>query len=88
MYYVYILATRDIERDLYIGYTHDLERRMEEHKENQSGYTQDWKWHLAYYEAYKDEEDARKREKQLKRDGRSKHWLKRRIENSLDDITK
>lgn len=88
MHYVYVLATDQMERKIYIGYTDDLKRRIKGHENNNSDYTRGKDWDLVYYESYKSEEDAREREKQLKRDGRSKYWLKQRIEGSLDDITK
>ena len=88
MYYVYVLATRERERNIYVGYASDLERRIREHESGQSSYTRGSEWELVYYEAYGNEEDARERERKLKQDGRSKHWLKQRIKSSLDDATK
>ena len=88
MHYVYVLATDEMERKIYIGYTDDLQQRINGHESNDTEYTSNHEWHLVYYESYKNEEDAKEREKQLKQDGRSKYWLKQRIENSLDDITK
>ena len=53
-----------------------LERRFAEHSKNNS-------WKLIYYEAYLAEDDARKREQQLKHYGQSRAHLKNRIEKSL-----
>ena len=74
MYYVYFIKNKS-EGKSYIGYTNDLKRRLKEHK--------DKKPELVYYEAYKSEIDARRREKMLKQRGQTVRWLKKRIENSL-----
>jgi putative endonuclease len=59
VYYVYILKNKRIDK-LYIGYTEDLKRRLDEHKKNDSSAE------LIYYEAYIDEKQARARERKLK----------------------
>ena len=74
MYYLYLYRNR-MTRETYIGYTNNLQRRFKEHKERQP--------ELIYYEAYKSEKDARRREKQLKQRGQSVRWLKDRIRYSL-----
>ncbi|MCH7516090.1 MAG: GIY-YIG nuclease family protein, partial [Bacteroidetes bacterium] len=53
MHYVYVLHNLK-SRDLYYGYTNNVERRFEEHNRKQE-------WKLVYYEAYSSEEDARLR---------------------------
>ena len=73
MYYVYVL--RKIDGEIYIGYTNDLRRRIKEHK--------DKKPELIYYEGYKDQLDAQRREKKLKQRGNTVRFLKERIKNSL-----
>ena len=71
-FYVYILSNRS--HMLYVGYTCDLHRRLFEHKiELVKGYTQ--RYHinnLVYYEIYGDQEEAERRETQLK------GWLRSR----------
>lgn len=74
MYYVYLLKRADIP-ETYIGYTNDLQRRLKEH--------QDKNPELIYYEAYKDEKDARERERKLKQRGQAIRRLKERLRNSL-----
>ena len=74
MYFVYILKRNDNGRT-YIGYTSDLTRRLREHENK--------KPELVYYEAYKNEKDARKREQTLKQRGQTVRRLKERISNSL-----
>ncbi len=75
MYYVYLIKNlRD--RETYIGYTNNLERRLKEHV--------DKKPELVYYEAYKSERDARVREMKLKQRGQTVRRLKERIKHSLE----
>ena len=66
MYYVYILASRS--RNLYIGVTGDLDRRIFEHKNRLvRGFTSQYNIHrLVYYEVYGNVTSAIAREKELK----------------------
>jgi predicted GIY-YIG superfamily endonuclease len=70
MYYAYILRRR--KKEWYIGYTNDLQQRMEEHKK-------EWPCELVYYEAYQLEKAARQRERQLKHYGSAWRALRQRI---------
>ena len=79
MYYVYLLKRNDND-ETYIGYTKDLKRRLVEHI--------DKKPELVYYEAYKDELDARRREMKLKQRGQTVRRLKERLTNSLSFMEK
>ena len=81
MFYVYIIENEN--KDLYIGSTNNLERRISEHNSGVSLSTKNSQWEPVYYEAYKSEKDARNREHQLKHHGQAKRWLKERIRNSL-----
>ena len=74
MYYVYILKNQ-LKKEIYIGYSEDLKRRIKEHKLKEP--------ELVYYEAYKSEKDARNREIKLKQHGQTKRRLIERIQNSL-----
>lgn len=74
MYYVYLLKNNS-EGITYIGYTNNLRRRIREHRDKRP--------ELIYYEAYKDEKDARLREFKLKQRGQTVRRLKERIKNSL-----
>ena len=76
MYYVYILVSESGER--YIGFTSDLERRLQEHS-RLKGYTKGREWNLVYYEAYVDKELALRRERQLKRHGGVRTALFKRL---------
>lgn len=83
MYYVYVLKSEK-DRKLYIGYTHDLQKRFKSHNDGAVTSTKlRVPLRLVYYEAYFAEEDARKREKMLKRFSGATTHLKRRIEASI-----
>ena len=81
--WVYILRSKK-DNDLYTGSTNDLRKRVKEHN---SGAVRSTKFRrpfeLIYYEAYKSEKDARKREQNLKLRSRALAQLKKRIEESL-----
>jgi putative endonuclease len=53
--------------DLYVGYTTDLKERLKRHN---AGFNQSTKshrpWFLIHYEAYRNDQDAKRREKYLK----------------------
>lgn len=82
MHYVYVLKCAD--NQLYIGYTHDLRERLNQHLQ---GWSQATKSRLpvvlVYYESYRDREDAQQREKSLKQFGQSYRHLKERIRGSI-----
>jgi putative endonuclease len=83
MYYVYILKSQ-VDGNLCTGYTNDLRRRLSEHNTGLSRATKARRpFKLIYYEAYRSEKDARKREQGLKLDGRALGQLRRRISESL-----
>lgn len=83
MFYLYILKSV-ADGNLYVGSTNDLKRRLFEHNQGRSRSTKHRvPFTLRYYEAYQDEEDARTREFQLKKDGKALGQLKRRISKSL-----
>ena len=67
-YYVYILASR-YRGTMYVGVTNDLSRRLSEHKAGAiPGFTKAYKvTRLVYIEEYGSINDARARERQLKR---------------------
>ena len=84
MCYVYILKSKR-DSNLYIGYTNNLKRRIVEHNSGDNRSTKFRRpFELVYYEAYKSEEDAQRRETMLKLFGRALGGLKRRIRLSLD----
>jgi putative endonuclease len=79
MYYVYILLSI-LDKHYYVGYTHDLKKRLIEHKEGKVlSTTRRRPLTLVYYEASLDKRDALYREKYLKT-----AWGKRYIKNRIN----
>ena len=84
MWFVYIIQ-HSITKQIYIGTTNNLKRRLKEHN-NQSQYAtrrKNGKWIPVYIEIYRNKTDSLKREEKLKYHGRAKQELLRRIKNSL-----
>ena len=75
MYYVYILRHKET-RELYYGYTNNLKQRLKQHNRKSPR-------ELIYYEAYKKELDARRREKRLKNYAQALTAIKSRLRESL-----
>jgi putative endonuclease len=64
--YVYVLKSV-VNGSVYIGFTHDLRKRMAEHNKGLNRSTKAYApWELLYYEAHRNEADARRRERYLK----------------------
>ena len=83
MFYVYVLRSKK-DGNLYIGSTNNLKKRFKEHVVGKVFSTKSrLPVELIYYEAYKSEEDARKRESNLKLKSKAFAQLKKRIKNSL-----
>lgn len=84
MFYVYILKSLK-DNKLYIGSTNDLRRRVAEHAggkvENTS---RRLPVELVYYESYRNNADARYREKSFKKSGSVYNGLVKRIKRSID----
>ncbi len=86
-YYVYVLQS--LKRDwIYVGYTENLRRRLDEHNKGQNKST---KAHvpleLIHYEAYRSEQDARRREMYLKTT-KGKTTLRTMLKEDLNDVKK
>ena len=85
MYYVYVLYDKTRNR-LYTGSTNNIERRLSEHKRGKTHTTARMSEpKLVYFEACVSEQDAQKREKQLKT-GFGRGYLRRRLEHSLEGM--
>ena len=83
MYYVYIIKSIK-DRQLYIGYTNNLLRRIKEHNSKLNISTKSrTPFKLVYYEAYYNRQDAIKRESNLKLHAKALAQLLRRIRNSV-----
>ena len=84
MFYVYLLRSQKDEEFYYIGSTNDLRRRFKEHNNGKALSTKRYQpFDLIYYESYKAEKDARKRESNLKLKSRAFAQLRKRIKESL-----
>jgi putative endonuclease len=77
VFYVYVLKNPKTGA-LYYGFTSNLKQRFAKHQEmpKHTG------WNLVYYEAYLNEQDARDRERMLKKYGAARGHLKKRIARS------
>ncbi len=83
MYYIYILKSKT-DNQLYIGSTNNLKKRFKEHNDGRCFSTRLHRpFELIYYEAYRSENDARKRESNLKLRSRAFTQLKKRISQSI-----
>ena len=70
--------------DLYIGSTKDLKKRILEHNKGLVKSTKHKNpYVLIYYEAYKSESDARRRESMLKLRGQARRQLLSRLKDTL-----
>lgn len=66
MFYTYVLESLK-NGDLYVGYTGDLKKRLQEHNHGTNVSTKSYlPWKIIYYEACLEEEDATRRERYLK----------------------
>ncbi|KKW46695.1 MAG: GIY-YIG nuclease superfamily protein [Parcubacteria group bacterium GW2011_GWB1_56_8] len=82
MYYTYVIGSRK-SGYWYTGSTNDLRKRLKQHNEGKSTWTKNrTPWDLVYYEACRNEDDARSREKYLK-SGSGKRYLKSRLRRFL-----
>lgn len=84
-YFVYILLSLK-DRRLYTGFTTDLDRRMKEHDEGTTKSTKNRRpFVLLYYEVYRTEQEAKKREKFLK-GGAGRGSLKEQLNLTLKNF--
>ncbi|MEW6610764.1 MAG: GIY-YIG nuclease family protein [Patescibacteria group bacterium] len=81
-HYVYVLKSMTYDQ-LYIGYTTDLRRRVQEHNRGETFSTKRYiPWKLIYYEACLDELDAKRRERYLKTN-QGRRLLRRRLKEYM-----
>ena len=85
MYFVYILFS-DKDKQLYIGYTSNLKKRLTEHQSGKSIATRSrLPIKLIYYESHLRWSDAKRREKYLK-GGNGRAQLKVQLQDILRDL--
>ena len=67
MWYMYILYSEKIDK-YYVGYTDNLEKRLERHNSGWGRFTKPGiPWKIRYFEEYEQKSDAIKRERQIKK---------------------
>lgn len=82
MYFVYVLKS-EIDNNLYVGYSKNLENRIHQHNEGLVASTKKRRpLSLIYYEACLNQQDATHREKYLKTSW-GKRYIKNRLKNYL-----
>ena len=86
MFCIYLIQ-HHVTKELHIGKTSDLQRRVHEHNTGQQTATRrkSGSWILAYAESYRSKQDADQRERALKQHGSNKRWLLDRVKHSLLD---
>jgi putative endonuclease len=85
MYFVYLLFSEK-DRKLYTGVTSNLRRRLREHGSQQVKSTaKRLSLRLIYYEAYREQSDAERREKYLK-GGNGKLSVKIQLQDHLKKL--
>ena len=84
MWIIYLIQ-HTTTKEIYIGITQDLQRRMRQHNAGGKKFTTrlSGEWILIYAEAYRCKEDALERERKLKYHGSAKHELVKRLKFSL-----
>jgi putative endonuclease len=78
MFYVYVLQSVN-GKSLYYGFSSNLKQRFKTHQEM----PKHARWKLIYYEAYLNEQNARDRERMLKKYGAARGHLTQRMRRSL-----
>ncbi|HLB40954.1 MAG TPA: GIY-YIG nuclease family protein [Candidatus Babeliales bacterium] len=79
MYYVYLIRSFKDPAKTYVGYTDNLEQRLEKHNNGASVYTTDFRpWQLVAYIAFSDKAKALSMERYLKI-GSGHSFAKRRL---------
>lgn len=82
MHYVYVLKSSK-DNHLYYGYTNDLKKRLEKHRQGKVFATKSrLPIELIYYEAYVHEADARERERYFKT-GWGRNYIKKILLQTL-----
>lgn len=83
LHHVYVIQSLKT-KDLYFGYTPDLDERIKKHNKGNNPSTKfGIPWRIVYSESYRSEKDARRRELKLKQYGNARTYIKKRIKNSL-----
>ena len=85
--YVYLLRST-INGNLYIGFTHDLKKRIAEHNKGLNRSTKPYRpWELLYYEAHRNDADGQRREHYLKTTA-GERALRNMLREQFSDLNK
>lgn len=86
MYYIYCLISKRLKK-LYVGFTEDLKKRLNEHNSGKGGdfTSKNGPWKLIFYEAHINKRDAQAMERFYKT-GYGREVLKGKLKNYLSDI--
>ena len=78
-YYVYLIVSKIKKKTIsYVGYTNNLQKRVNHHNINKGAkFTKGKKWKLVYYEVYDSKIEAMKKEYSLKKNYYLRNKLKR-----------
>lgn len=84
LYFVYVL--RNSNGRLYIGFTTDLERRVQQHQQGEGGWTRGrGPWELVHFETFDDRVEAMRRERNLKR-GKLNQGLRKKFSSTVERV--
>ena len=83
MFYVYFLRSKDNLNQFYVGYTEDIQERLNKHNTGQVQSTKPYHpWTLIYYEVFTSIVDAKQREQYLKTT-KGRRTLRLMLQNTL-----
>lgn len=83
MFYVYLIQSEK-DKSIYIGFSKNLRQRVKDHNNGKVTFTKNHRpYKLIYYEAYLNEKDAEKRERNLKNKGGQRDFVKENLLRSL-----
>ena len=79
MFYVYMLKSKSVKPITYVGYTNNLQKRINLHNSGKGAkFTRGRKWTLIYKEKYKSKKEAISREYYIKKN----RSLRKKIKNN------
>ena len=87
-FYVYILETigKNNKKRFYTGYTNNLKRRLEEHKNGRGAkFCRGKKIELKYFETYTERKEAMRRELEIKTFSRKKKFELIKVSDETED---
>lgn len=84
MYGIYILRSKR-DKSVYVGYSQDIKRRVEEHQKGRVHSTKNKRpWELIYCELYRNQKDAMQREQYFKT-GWGRNYMKKILSHTINE---